>query len=137
MEQKIFWGSDFDELLTYRDPNEAIEAYLDQVDLPFVELGELTMYEYKPMKAALPSCWSPLEIVLEALEEDYGNPDGNGPEVTDAMKEAEQEFLRAILEEYQPWMCEQTGKSVTVNALAWVREHRPDWLEDKSNARTH
>lgn len=37
-------------------------------------------------------------------------------------------FIEAFKVEYQPWACELCG-SVMVSVKAWVREHRPDWLE--------
>jgi hypothetical protein len=130
MQEVIWWGDDGCEVLTHADPDEAIEAHIDgwHPD-PIESIGEITMYEYAPMKPTLSKCGSPLERVLEQLDEEYGDPNGDGYEVTEAMKEAEQVFLKAVLAQYRPWACEQTGKKITVNALEWVQEHRPDWLQ--------
>lgn len=129
--ERVFWGDDGCEVLTHSDPDEAIEAYIDGFHPdPIATIGEITMYEYAPMKVSVSDCLSPLELVLENLDEEYGDPDGDGYEVTDAMKAAEKAFLEIVAAEYRPWSCEQTGKSVTVNALEWVQEHRPDWLKE-------
>lgn len=129
--EKRLWGSDSDEVLIYEDPDEAIEMYLDGLHpTDFKDIHDFAMYEYKPMEPTLPFHCSPLETILEVLDEEYGNPDGDSCEATQAMKDAEQAFLKVVLAEYRPWACEQTGKKVEVNALGWVREHRPDWLKE-------
>lgn len=47
-----------------------------------------------------------LEIILERLDEDHGNPE-EYTEPTEGMKEAERMFVRAVLDEYHVWQCEQ------------------------------
>lgn len=129
MKQRIYWSEGDDETLTHFNVHDAIEAYIDNIHPePIESIGEITMYEYVPMTPTLPGYFSPLEQVLEVLDEEYGDPDGDNCKATDAMKQAEQTFLNAVLAEYRPWACERTGKSVTVNALEWVKEHQPDWL---------
>lgn len=125
---KRFWGfADDEDLLD--DPNKVIEHYLEDLPMDVVrEIEELTVYEHRPMTPELSDCGHPLEYVLEMLDEEYGNPHRYG-EATEAMKEAEQVFLRAVLAEYQSWMCERTGNKVTVKPLEWIRGHRPDWLQ--------
>jgi hypothetical protein len=44
------------------------------------------------------------------------------------MKEAAKVFLTAVLDEYVGWACEIV-KWETVDVTAWVKENRPDWLE--------
>lgn len=51
-----------------------------------------------------------LERVLEELDEEYGDPNGDFPEPTKAMKEAADTFMKVVLDEYVPWNCEPTGR---------------------------
>lgn len=128
-EQTLLWGREDDERLTYTDPDEAIEAYID--DYPQDELAEytVTVCEFRPMKPKYNGARRVVERVLEDLDEDYGDPDGDGSRPTPAMLAAAETFIAAVLAEYRGWSCEPTGERVTVNALEWTKEHRPDWLE--------
>lgn len=129
---KKFWADSNEERLLHLEPHDAIEAIIDGLHpVGFDEIGEVTVYEYAPMKPSANECGSPLESILERLDEKYADPDGyDGFDPTEAMREAERDFIAAVLAEYVPWMCCQTGEKVTVNALEWVREHRPDWLTE-------
>ena len=131
-DETLLWGEDGDELLSCRNANSAIESYLDGFWPEILrETHEVTVFEYRPVTIQISDCGSPLENVLEYLDEQYGDPDGT-PDYAGAqeMQDAEKAFLDTVISHYKPWACEQTGKSVTVNALEWVREHRPDWLKD-------
>jgi hypothetical protein len=129
MDNNILWGEDGQELLRHHSANEAIEEVIDGYHPgPIDGDWEISVYEYQPIKPGIDSCGSPLERVLEILDEEYGDPDGDGHDRTEAMKAAEKTFIEAVLTEYRSWMCEQTGKVVTVNALEWTKEHRPDWI---------
>lgn len=127
----IFWGEPGDEKLTHQSVHDAIEAIIDGLHpVGFAEIGQITVHEFASMTAKVPH-WSALESLLKSLDEEYANPDGDGTEPTEAMRAAEKAFTAAVLAEYKPWMCEATGSTVTVNALEWVKEHRPDWLQSR------
>ena len=55
-----------------------------------------------------------LEIALEYLDEEYGDPEGDYSASTPAMKAAAQKLGQVIVAEYQSWMCEPTGEVVKV-----------------------
>jgi hypothetical protein len=55
-----------------------------------------------------------IELALENLDEEYGDPDGSYTGPTDSMKEAASKFGKAIVADYKPWMCEPTGEEVKV-----------------------
>lgn len=123
---KLFYGINQPETV-HDDIDGCIEEYLDQCD-DFNHTFEVEVYErveteYKP-------AFSPLERMLEDLDEDYGNPDGHYPEPTDDMQEAEQAFIKAVLADYEVWRCETTGEVIKVDGLEWVRKHCPHWLKD-------
>src|SRR5690606_19353922 len=114
----------------------AIEEIIDAfAPAGFDEIGKLTVCEFAPMKPD-PDSYNPLEHILEQLDDEFGDPDScDGTAATEAMKQAEKVFIAAVLAEYTPWMCEKTGNEVTVDALEWVREHRPDWLQETPPSR--
>jgi hypothetical protein len=62
---------------------------------------------------------SPLEYVIERLDDEYGNPDSDGTDITPAMEQAEQIFIDAILEEYVPWTCEHVVEK-QINIKEWL-----------------
>jgi hypothetical protein len=135
-EQTTYWGQGDGEELTHENPNDAIEDFLDDMHpTPFEKIDDFEVCEYRPMKPGMPAAhWSPLTLLLERWDEDYGNPDGDPPTITEAMRAAERAFVAAVAAEYRSWACEKTGNVVKVNALEWVRENRPEWLEDRKAA---
>jgi len=121
-----FWGINGPERLSATDPDEAIEEYLDDISPEEDTPKTITVYGYVPMQATLdPTRY--LENILEALDEEYGDADGDGTTPTDNMKLAMQICCDAILKEYRSWACEQVC-SQKIDVQAWIKEHRPDWL---------
>ncbi len=55
-----------------------------------------------------------LDRLLEDLDEEYGDHDGDPTEPSDAMKRAALAFADSILKEYTPFMCEPTGEVVEI-----------------------
>lgn len=131
MERKVeFWDKAGREELHYRDKNKAIESILDFFD-PFPETIEICGYARVEKPAPEKLEGSVLENLIEHLDCDFelGHPDGDSYEITDGMKEAESVFIKAVLKEYNPWSCEIVTRE-TVDVQKWVRENRPDWLEE-------
>lgn len=144
-----FYTCDDDaDALSYTDPDEAVEfaleaAYDPEAADPLPELiragaGDGTIEVYAYERTELPEgvpCLAPGAIVdqlLEALEEEYGDPDGAGMnDPTPEMLAAAGALSAIIRSQYKPWHCEQVAKA-TVNVDAWVRKHRPDWLEPRA-----
>ena len=116
-ERKIeCWDEPDREDLRFSDRDEAIEAILDAMDDPLPE--KITICGYARMEVDLSSS-DILTDFLERLDEDYGNPDGDLSEPTEAMKEAEKAFLAVIQREYEPWMCEEVCRE-EVNVSQWI-----------------
>jgi len=123
--EPVLWGSPDEERLEYADEDVAIEAILDGIDGPLPET--ITICGFARMEVDTLRL-NPLEDCLETLDEEYGDPDGEYSESTEAMKEAERVFLAAIKKEYTTWACEEVcRKEITV--ADWVKENRPDWLQ--------
>jgi len=119
-----------EEHLTYDDMDDAIEAYLDD----FGPTGErtpktVTVYGFARMELKRAEC-RVLADLLERLDEEYGDPDGDWGVATTAMEEAEKHFIDVVLAEYCPWACEAV-KEVTVDTNEWIKEHRPNWIKEK------
>ena len=131
MTEPNFWTCvDGEEILRHETRDEAIEAYLDDcfnVPAKFSDLPEtVTLHGFSPMKVSVGSCGA-LESMLESLDEEYANPDGDPTKPTEKMRTAEAAFIAVVESEYVPWMCEEVA-SEEVNVMEWVKEHRPDWL---------
>lgn len=122
-EPKKFYGMENTERLEFDDPDEVVDRYLDDaVNTPgesFDSVAErlafpIEVCEYEPMEIpdAQDIANSALEHALENLDEEYGDPDGDNTEPTEAMKAAALSFGRAVVADYVPWACEQTGKVI-------------------------
>ena len=127
MSESRWWGLPDSERLVHSTPDEAIEEILDQASCPLADYGEVVVVGYANVEPVWKAA-SILEDFLDRLDEEYGDPDGDITEPTEAMKQAADAFVRAVLAEYQTWVCEPTGEQVRVDALKWAQEHRPDWL---------
>lgn len=126
--QPVFWGSPDDERLEHSDEDEAIEAILDEMGYPHPDWPEtITICGFARMEVDLPSL-NPLEDCLDRLDEEYGDPDGEPAQPTEAMKEAERVFLETIRKEYTTWACEEVCRK-EISVAEWVKENRPDWLQ--------
>ena len=134
-----FWDCDDGaEILEHRDQGEAIAAFLDQLGEPGITpagflkvleaLGELEVFGYRLIQVTAPPRPGCLEDLLERLDEEYGDPGGNGTEASPAMKAAEAAFVAAVIADFEPWACERFT-STKIDPVAWVRENCPEWIE--------
>ena len=55
-----------------------------------------------------------LDRLLEDLDEEYGDHDGEPTEPSESMKRASLAFADSILKEYMPFMCEPTGEVIEI-----------------------
>ena len=138
----LFDASEDRETLTHSDPDEAIEAALDEWLSPKCNVLEhlrsavgetLTIYGFTRRKLDKDEpCLDGENILsdlLERIDEEYGGEDPTEP--TAGMKAAADILSQVLHREYEVWQCESTHKAV-VNVDAWIRESRPDWLEVKA-----
>ena len=129
-----FWGPEGMERFSSEDPDEAIELIIDDLHPGPITDDRITVIGVSPMsvKGALDQ-GQILEALLEQLDENYGDWDGDMTEPCDAMKAAAKVFAEAIENLYEPFQCRETAR-FTFSPLAWVKEHRPDWLEDEGGS---
>lgn len=121
------------EELTHQHPDDAIEAFLDGLDAASLEaLDAVSLCGFKRMVPdwKREAQWLVSDL-LGRLDEEYGDPSGESNKSTPGMLAAARVFIETFKAEYQPWACEPCG-SVMVDVKAWVREHRPDWLDAKA-----
>ena len=139
----VYWDCDDGaEILEHTDQDEAIGAHLDQLGEPGItpaaflkvleDMGELEVFGYHRMEVTF-SGGHCLEDLLEHLDENLGDPNGDGATASPSMKAAEETFLAAVIAEYKPWACEQST-SEKVDPVAWVKENNPEWLETEEPA---
>lgn len=69
-----------------------------------------------------------LESTLESLDETYGDPEGEPTQATVAMEKAALAFGRAVVAEYEPWLCDPTGEVIEYTRER--AEHEYGYLKD-------
>ena len=116
----LFYGMDCEERLVHQSPEDVVEQLLDdsvgRVGEPVEETADrmtwpIRVVEYRRMELPKPehlTCNS-LKWLLDRLDEEYGDPDGDATEPTEVMRAAERAFHAVVLAEYVPWMCEPSG----------------------------
>jgi len=77
---------------------------VEEYNFPFI------VYEFTPREINIDAEWL-LDYVLEYLDDEYGDPDGDYTKPSQKMIDAAQEFIKVIKSEYTPLACVKTGKS--------------------------
>jgi len=120
----ILWTCRDGERLWCDSIDDAVEEYLDILDGEWPEIA--TVKGFERMKVTYDGGLI-LERMLEHLDEEYGDPDGDPTDPTEEMKKAADALVKIVLASYHSWACVEC-ETVTVNVRKWVEEHRPDWL---------
>jgi len=153
MGRKIeFWGEVDDKYLTHTEMNCAIEDILDGMEVDILTASHLaknikdmpeTIKVYGFARQRLSDASKEfiakdcLERLLEGLDDEYAEPDAGYSDPTDGMIKASKEFVSAVLKEYVIWACEPVKHEI-INVREWIKNNRPDWLENKDNGKeTH
>lgn len=126
------WSADDGERLSDYTLGDAIGHYLDGIE-PGCWPNMLTVTGFARMRARVSARWL-LDLILENLDEEYGDPECGYSKPTAAMIAAAGVFAAAIESEYDSWACETVTK-VTVRVIAWVRENEPQWLDGEEICR--
>ena len=79
---------------------EVVENY----KYPFV------VYEFKPREINIIDGKSVVEDILESLDYEYGDPDGDWTKPTEKMITAAEKLMKVVTSEYFVYSCETTGK---------------------------
>lgn len=111
--------------------NEAIEAYLDDID-PEDREETITVYGYDHMIVPKPTMADAADLVENWFENNWEEFQGeDGLDTPNSTAVAAHQFLTVLHRDFKPWSCEQVT-SEEVNVAAWIAENRPDWLEKKT-----
>ena len=135
-EKEFCYGEEGQERLDC-DPEDTFDNFMSNI-----EDGEEISYpvkvlEFRRIEVTL-RVDSILDSVLESLDEEYGDPDGDYTTPTKKMKEAAEVFAKEIISEYYSWMCELTGNYYAFDkdgkSTYWeVKRDKKD-TDDKSNS---
>ena len=71
-----------------------------------------------------PSPFSPLQELLQWLDEEYSDPEDPDTDSTPQMKDAESRFVQAVLLGYRSYWCEVTT-TTRIRVRTWLHQHRP------------
>jgi len=106
----LFYGEEGRERLMC-DPEEVVMEVFD--DLETIENFEhpFIVKEFKPMEIELSAKWV-VEEILEKLDDELGDPDGDYTQPTEAMIKSAEALVETIKKEYHVWMCEPTGNKI-------------------------
>ena len=120
------WGEPDDEVLRGESRGDGIMRALEGRDLHELP-ATIEIEEYQRMAVTIPGYT--LEVLLERLDEEHGNPEGPGTEPTPRMRAAETVFHDIVSQEYRSWQCEAVpGTRETVDVRSWIEEHAPQWV---------
>ena len=117
------YGEREQEKLTAHTRHEAIEEVLDQLALEEHYPETIKICKYVPMKVNTRGL-TPLDAVLEKLDEEYGDPwgDSEATESTQGMRDAERTFLRTVAAQYQAYICEMESSEI-IDVMEWLDEN--------------
>lgn len=124
----IAWDGLDSECMNHEDMDNAIEEVLDDME-PLPETIEVTAFR----RERIGRHWCGMKIldyILESLDEQFGDPDGERMTPTPAMFAAADALWATIEADFVPWACEAV-ETFEVDVQKWVREVRPDWLVPK------
>jgi hypothetical protein len=144
----IYYDCNDKEELSCTTPEDAIEEYIDG----WVEVGDdlesviriyspITVEAYRFQKISYEDIRNETEFAIgrlvESLHDEYGCPDDNDGMSSEVIKGLVDAVLptikKAIDEHFRVWACETAGSRIYTadEVIALMREHRPDWFEDK------
>lgn len=121
---RILYGFEDSERL-YEDPDELLEAALDDCDIASIS-KTATIHEYTRAEVAEVNLDRLLEQVYERLDEEYGDPDGDFPDIPEQVVCAARLLANAIRRTYKPWLCVQTGVTFEVDQHEFFRDRWPE-----------
>jgi hypothetical protein len=137
------------EELSHEDAVEAILEHVDGFgfteDEDFAEYWrsedisiDVTAYSRKAVSENEMKRWSDqaLEYIAEGIDEEYGNPNGDGGTVDVAkFEERMLALVREIVKETHVWACERESEyTLSVEeVIELVRKERPEWFKNKGD----
>lgn len=139
---KVYWGPPDEKRCTIEDIDEAIAEilglpdYHNQPPLPGVDkfvwpdMVEVVAVQPVQLRSDRVDPRAVLDEVLESLDEEYGDIEGDPTEPTDTMRRAAEVFCEVIIREYPVFRVEEVLQVHITDVPGWVKDHTPDWLND-------
>ena len=121
-ERVCCWGRPEAERIDHDDLDEAIGAILDDAHPDRPDEIEVAGYARMVVEAGWPRPGDLVEHVLQNVDEEHGDPNGERDPITERMLDAAREFLAVVAAEYVPWACEEVVR-VRVDVAAWLAAH--------------
>ncbi len=114
----IFWDEPDSERLRYDSKDEAMNDILDEMasnETPYPE--EIVLAGFARMDHSLSI--RHLERIIEDMDDEHADPEGDTTEPSAAMIEAWNVFCQVWDREYKSWTCEEVTRE-TVNVKDWL-----------------
>ena len=123
---EIFYGTQ-DQGTLDQEIEEVLERHFDGFDTDLLpETIRVLRWRRKPIDVP-GQADAILEILLNRLDEDHGDPGGQlTNEPTERMAAAARTFLSQVAGEYRSWVCEPTGEHEDVNVRRWASRRFSD-----------
>jgi hypothetical protein len=112
-----FWGEPNAENLYHSTEDDLIDEMLEGMDPP-PETLTICGYARAQLQPADLDFHTPLNDILDDLDEEYGSPD-DATEPTENMIKAERELINTIRKEYFVWRCDPVITK-TINVKEWL-----------------
>jgi len=112
---KIYYAIGDPEHMVATDIDGAIEEWLEDVAiLEEAVAADVVIKRYKPIQLTPDHNIfnRAFEDLMQTLDEEFGDPEGDGIKITDGMKQAMNTFAEVIITEYPVWACEEIGGPV-------------------------
>jgi hypothetical protein len=125
-----YWDCRDGEDLTHTDRDAAIEDFLSDVPGPVPQTLEVS--GYAPMELPELSYLHDRirDYISDVLLDEYADPE-EPVILPESVTMAIDLVARLLHHDYTPWSCDLVRKE-TVDVAAWVREHRPDWIDEET-----
>jgi hypothetical protein len=121
-----YWGPPDEERYSHTELEEAIEAALDACDSLPATL-ELVAMRSRALSISDLEPELILEQALEYLDEEYGDPEGERTEPTEAMRQAAKALCEVVIRDYEVWTCYLAAKVIVSDPAEWVMKNCPEW----------
>lgn len=114
---KQYYGTKNQERLD-NDPEDSVNRYFDYMNIEDIKLYPypFVVYSFTPAKVNIDEDRI-LDYVLEGLDEEYSDPDGDYANKTEEMKTATSKFAQSMKQEYTPWLCSLTGEKISYSEV--------------------
>ena len=135
MKKAEYWAAEHADALRHDIFHEAVEDALDQYpdDFPttlvMVGWSQKTIPDDVDTRNRLVDVM--LEHVCENLDPYYGS-DEEPTDIPDSIVDAAKVFADTLIKDWPVTQCEEVERE-TVDVHAWLKEHRPEWLEKENN----